>query len=258
MEKTIGIFQAIYLSFYSKRLYRDVAQHWAGKSFLYLFILLSFICIYYAFASQSVTSLAYEAIYTSIAPQVPVIAIKDGKISTPEKKPYFITDPDSHENIAVIDTTGQYKTNAEAKAPVLLTETQLFMEKEKGEMRIYTVPANMETTVDPKEINVTIHQFLPYLWIPFFVIFLFLTFIYRILQALVYSIIGKIFANVYKVQLTYGKIMQIMLVAITPVMIISVIQHAIGLFIPFEFLFYFILAMAYLFFGILANKQENL
>lgn len=257
MDKSINIFQAIYMSFYSKKLYRDVAIHWGGKSFLYLFILLTFICLYYAFATQSVTTVAYESIYTNMAPQVPVIAIKDGKIKTPENRPYFIIDPEDHGNIAVIDTTGQYKTNEQAKSIILLTETQLIMQKKSGETRIYTVPANTNAVIDPNEINTAVHKILPFLWIPFFVIFLFLLFVYRILQALLYSIIGKIFASIYSIQITYSQIVQIMLVAITPAIIISVVQHALHLSIPFEFLFYFLLSMGYLFYGIMANKQEK-
>ena len=221
---------------------------------MYLFVLLCFVCLYYAFAIQYITNTGYETFYASLAPQTPVITVKDGKVSTPENRPYFITDPDTHENIAVIDTTGQYKTNEQAKSIILITDTQFIVQKKEGETRIYTIPANFQALLDPQQINEMAHQFLSYLWIPFFFLILLCLYVYRILQALVYSIIGKIFASIYKVQITYSQIVQIMLIAITPAIIIAVVQHALSLSIPFDYLFYFLLAMGYLFYGIMANK----
>jgi hypothetical protein len=135
-----------------------------------------------------------------------------------------------------------------------VTDTQLILQKKKDETRIYTIPADTQAELNPQELNKIAHKFLGYLWIPFFVVFLLCIYVYRILQALLYSVIGLLFARINKVQITYGQIVQIMLVAITPAIIISFIQHAFLLTIPFEFLFYFILAMGYLFYGIMANK----
>lgn len=250
-----NIFQAIFMSFYSKNLYRDVALNWGGKSFLYLLMLLTLVSIYFAIAMQHFVSLGYQSLYTSLAPQIPVLTIKNGKISTPENHPYFITDPNTKDNYAVIDTTGQYTTIEQAKSLVLITQTQVITQPKTNETKIYTVPADFQQSVDPKKINGFMQKILGYLWIPFFILSLIVFYTYRVLQALVYSIIGKIFAIIFRVQLSYVQILQIMMVAITPAIIISTIQHTLTIGIQHELSLYFLLGIMYLFYGIIANKN---
>lgn len=248
-----NIFQALYMSFYSKKLYRDVALNWGGKSFLYLLMLLTIISIYFAISIQNIVTVGYEAFYTQISPQVPVLTIKDGKISTPENRPYFIIDPDTKFTYAVIDTSGRYTTIEQAKAPVLITQTQVIT---KNETRTYSVPANnVEQKLDLQEINGYVHKFLGYLWIIFFMLCVFGFYVYRLIQALVYSLIGKVFAMSFKIPLTYGQILQIAMVAITPAIIISTIQYAVKFEMRHDLILYFILGIAYLFYGIFANKN---
>ena len=186
-----NIFQAIYLSFFSKKLYRDVAQNWGGKSFLYVFVLLILVCLYYGFALQQFSKLGYEEIYAKMAPQSPIVTIKEGKLSTPENRPYVIVDPESKNNLVVIDTSGHFKTVEEAKTPVLITETEVIMQHKTNETRIYSIPKNFDGVIDPKLVNEKVSQFLKIAWIPFFLFSLVVLYLYRILQALVYAIIGK-------------------------------------------------------------------
>lgn len=249
-----NIFQAIFMSFYSKRLYRDVATNWGGKAFLYLFVLLILVSLYFGFALQAITKTAYQEIYTKLSPQVPVITIKEGKLSTPENRPYLIIDPDTKKNLVVIDTSGQYKTNVDANASALITENQIFIQQKKNETRIYSIPENVEGVFDAQYVNDKINQYVGYSWIAFFILGLIAFYIYRVLQALVYAILGKIFAVIIKAPVSYFQIVQIMLVAITPAIIIYTIQLSLQYSMPYEALFYFLLSMFYLFYGIKANK----
>lgn len=250
-----NIFQAIVMSFYSKNLYRDVAMNWGGKAFLYLLLLVTLVSIYFAFSMQVITNIAYETLYTKISPQVPELTIKNGKITTPENRPYIITDPDTKYTFAIIDTSGQYTSIEQADAPLLVTQTQVISRSKPQETKIYTLPADLSQNVDPKQVNTFIEKYMGFLWIFFFIFALFIFYIYRVIQALLYSIIGKIFAVVFKVPVSYAQILQIMLVAITPVMIISTIQHAFSITLQHELSLYFLLAMLYLFYGIYANKN---
>src|SRR5579885_312185 len=252
-----NIFQAIYLSFYSKKLYRDVALNWGGKSFLYLFVLLAIVLTYFAYSIQHGINIGYQAFYTKISPQIPVITIVNGRIVTPENRPYFISDPVSHYTYAIIDTSGQYKTIEQAKTSMLVTQNELISQSKPNEIKIYKVPANMNQTLDPKVIDSYIEKYLGFAWIIFYIIVLFLFYIYRILQALLYAILGKIFAVMCGVPLTYGQIIQIMMVAITPVIILSVVLNMMNVSINHETLLFFILAILYLCYGIIANKSEK-
>lgn len=252
-----NIFQALYMSFYSKKLYRDIALNWGGKSFLYLLMLLTIISIYFAVSVQKIVTIGYESFYTSVSPQVPILTIKGGKINTPENRPYFIIDPETKYTYAIIDTTGRYTTIEQAKAPVLVTQTQIITQTKQNETKTYTIPADLQQKIDPQQVNGYVHKFLGFLWILFFILCVFGFYIYRLVQAVVYSLIGKLFAMVCNIPLNYGQILQIAMVAITPDIIISTIQFALGININHELILYFLLAIMYLFYGIIANKTQN-
>lgn len=250
-----NMLQAIYMSFYSKNLYRDVAKNWDGKTFLYLFLLLALSWIGFTYHMQVTLNLAYQGISQQIVDQIPLIEIKDGKVVTPEQRPYIIRDPDTHEKLAIIDTTGQYKTLEEAKTDFLVTQTSVISHQKSNETRIYTIPEKTNLEINPVTINQKIQHYLGYAWIVVFICALFASYIYRIFQALLYSLIGLIFNGMNKTQLTYGQILQIMMVAITPVIVLSTIWDFLRVSFAYQSLSYFVLAMLYLFYGIAANKD---
>ena len=71
---------------------------------------------------------------------------------------------------------------------------------------------------------------------------------------MIYAVLGKLFGSIFRVSLTFGQIITIAMVAITPVIVLSTIFELFGLSFPYESLFYFLLAMIYLIYGIKANK----
>ena len=253
-----NIFQALYMSFYSRKLYQDVAQQWGGKTFLYLLMLLTLSWIGFTYRIQSDLSQIYHKNSNIIVTQIPVITIQNGKVSTPENRPYIITEPDQKNIIAVIDVSGKYTTVQQANAPILLTQTTLISQTKPNEIRTYELPSTLNYVVDPRLVSAFIADYLGYAWIVIFIPFLLGSYIYRIFQALVYGIIGKVVGAIGGVQLSYGQIVQIMMVAITPVIflvtIIDFIGHGMTV-IPHEALTCFFLAMIYLFYGIFSNKK---
>ncbi len=251
-----GIFKAIVLSFFSGDLYRDVAQNWGGKAFLYLLVLLAITWIPACFVAQKGTTVAYDKFSASVVNQVPVLDIKEGKISTPENRPYVVKD-EKGEVLAVIDTSGQYKTLQDSNSKVLVTEKEVIMESKPNEIKTYTIPADTAVTLDPVKVNETIKSFLPFLWLILYPILVIFSFVYRIIQALIYGVFGKIFSAATGAYLSYGQTIQLSMVAITPVVIISTIAEVTGTIWPFEGLTFFALAMAYLFFAVYANRKPT-
>ncbi|VVC75887.1 hypothetical protein AQUSIP_11880 [Aquicella siphonis] len=251
-----NILRAIYMSFYSRNLYRDVANNWGGKAFLYLFILVVLTSIYFTYTIQRDLNQGYQATYINIIkPQVPVITVENGKVITPENRPYFIIDPETHTNYAVIDTSGQYTSIEQAKSLILVTEKEVIMQSREDETKTYKVPADAKESFDPVKINDFIQKFISYLWIPIFIFMVVLAYLYRILQALLYSILGKLFALIFSVKLSYWQIVQIMMVAITPAIVLAEIHHGLRVSIAHEMLLYFLLGIVYLFYGIISNKN---
>lgn len=251
-----NVLQAIYMSFYSKKLYRDVAMRWGGKAFLYLFMLVIFIWILPISAMQDALNKNYAQYSILYVQQIPVVKIEKGSIKTPDNKPYFVKNPDTKETIMVIDTTGKYTDLKQTDAKILVTKSELISQARRGETRIMQLPDTLTMTVDPWVVNKYIQNSLSYVWIFAFIFLVLISYIYHIFQALVYGLVGKIFNFVVKSPMSYIQMVQVALVAITPPLLIATILESFVIIFPYQALFYFLLAMFYLFYGISANKES--
>jgi hypothetical protein len=252
-----NIFQAIFMSFYSRNLYRDVALNWGGKTFLYLLMLLSLSWIYFVVQVQIVVNQQYEKQSDKFISQIPVLIFKNGKVSTPEPQPYYIVDPYSHKNIAIIDTTGKYTSLDQANVPMLLTQTEFLTQQKDNSTKTYKLPDKFNYVMDPKALNSYMIEYVRYAWVLTFIFVVIGSFIYRIIQALLYGLIGKFFSSMVSVPLKYGQIMQITLVAVTPAIILGTIQGILKIYIPYIWIAYFLLSLFYIFYGILANRNPS-
>lgn len=252
-----SMFQALFMSFYSKKLYRDVATFWGGKTLAYLLFLLALSWIYFTYQIQHGINHFVGKNVEQLITQMPVLTITQGKISTPENRPYEIINPENKQRIAVIDTSGQYKTTEDAKSIVLVTQNEVMVQSKPEEKKTYQLPTNLNTTVEPSGVSKFVQTFLSFSWIGIFIMLVIGSFIYRLIQCLLYSIIGKIFAVISDTPVTYGQCMQIEMVAITPTIVVATILDALGVTFKFMPLCFFLLAILYLFFGIIANKSNN-
>lgn len=251
-----NMIQAFFMSFYSRNLYRDVAKNWGGKVFLYLLVLIFLISIPTTIVAQHGIKEWYQQLTTTFSSQIPILKIDKGMISTPENRPYFIKDPDN-KTIAVIDTSGQYTTLEQAQVGLLLTKTELIMQQNPDEIRIHKVPADLTMIVDPSAINAFFANMLNYAWIFIFITILFFGYLWSLIKALIYGLLGLIFANMDKVALKYANILQIAIVAMTPSIVINLILKAISVELPALKLLSFILTIFYLWYGIAANKEPK-
>lgn len=251
-----NVFQAIYMSFYSKNLYRDVAENWGGKTFLYLLLVLALSWVVLTIQLQVGINHGYNKYSDRVTEQVPVLTIKDGELSTPENRPYIITNPENQEKIAIIDASGQYTTLDQAKTPLLVTKTAVLMQSDPNEIKTYQISKTLTMQLDPPVVNSYLKTYLGFLWIPFFIFFLFGSFIYRIIESLIYAVIGKVFGLMTSRAVTYGQCVQIAMVAITPAIVVATILDIFIINFNHQGFLYFVLAMIYLCFGVLANKKR--
>lgn len=249
-----GMLSAIYMSFYSKKLYKDVVLNWGGLAILYLLFIIMLTWIGFTFQAQYALSHLYDKNSDVIVNQIPVMTFKNGKLSTPEKRPYVVTGIDGKDRLMVIDVSGKIKTLEQAQATILMTVDQVTTKTKPDEIRIYTYPNNLNMIVNSQVINEYIKHYIGFAWILLFPIVVLFSFIYRFIQVLVYSIVGKIFSAITKAKLSYGQVMQITMIALTPAMIVCAVLNYFNIMFPFQGLFYFGLAMAYVLFGVKANK----
>lgn len=254
--KQYGWLKAIYMSFYSRSLYRDVAQNWGLGTFFYLFFLLAICWIALMFHIQPVINLEATKLINEITPQLPeTMIIKEGTVITPENRPYIIQGKETNEIVAIVDTSGKYNTLDDVKTPVLITKNKVLYSDNNNAVRIYTIPATLTTDIVTTKVKDFILKVIGWLWVIIFPVVLVSSFLYRIFQSLFYAIIGKIFAVSATIKLTYVEIVKLTMVAITPVIVISTILEWFGLWFDYSGLF-FVLAMCYLIFAIGANKDK--
>lgn len=259
--------QAFFKSFYSKDLYRDVALNWGGMSILYLLSVLTIGWLIISIGVWLLIDVTYhskmmdaKSDFLLMAKQFPDMSIKNGEVHTPENKPYFIKYPRNQRLVAIIDTSDQYHVPPEYKDYVRITkDSMIFVTDKKLETRKFSPDTNIEIhpVFAPKAAE-WIFKFIQWGWLLLVPIFLIISFIYRLLQALLYAALGKIIASILDIQLKYLQIFQLALVSITPTIVISTLCSLANISFAYQFVVYFVLGMGYLTFAISTNRIKDL
>ena len=83
------------------------------------------------------------------------------------------------------------------------------------------------------------------------------SFVYRMFQSLFYSLIGLVLAQRVHCSLTYAGILSVTIVAITPAVLLKTVVWISGISIPFSWMLYFVVALAYVAFGLAPNRDTS-
>ncbi|STX29277.1 Protein of uncharacterised function (DUF1189) [Legionella beliardensis] len=126
-EPHYNYLQALYLSFFSNRLYVDVGRRWKGFSLLYLFLV--FLIVALPFSLRLILNFDDYFNKQIILPlkSLPPFYIQNGIVSLDKPMPYFIKN-NSGKVIAIIDTTGTIN-KIDEKFPdlsILIVKDRLF------------------------------------------------------------------------------------------------------------------------------------
>jgi hypothetical protein len=255
--KRYSIFHALVLSFFSKSLYRDVGKHWRGTGLLYLLVVLVLVWIPTIIKGQLVFSTWVDGDAKAITKQIPAITISKGQVSTDVTTPYFIKDPKTGTDLAIIDTTGEYETLDYTQAKFLLTKTKLIASKNAGRTETYDLSSVESFHVDHSRVEnwlVTAKRW----FIPVgYTLALIFSFIFRAIQILIYALVGLLFARILQANLDFKTLMRLAAVAITPVLVLNLLLEFLPLHIPGWILLGIIIELAYLFFAVKVNAQPE-
>jgi hypothetical protein len=104
--KEFSGWQALFLSFWSAQLYRDVAKHWQGTGYTYLFLVLCVTSIMYCVKLQLLANNIFDTIVYRILLQVPNVTCTHGEISIDRPSPYTVYSP-GHRPFIVFDMNDQ-------------------------------------------------------------------------------------------------------------------------------------------------------
>lgn len=254
--KRFSMLHSLYLSFFSRDLYRDVRTNWKGTGFLYLLLLLSITWLPVMVKVHGVMSEGVRQEAPKYIDQVPKITVLHGEVSIDRPVPYTISVPDSSTPLLVIDTSGSITSFEQTTALALLTKNKFMYRKANGtETRIYDLSRIDDFTLDRDRVNGWVQAFGKYFATLTYPVALAASFAYRVIQMLLYAAIGMLFVKMLKVPLDYLAVLRLASVSITPVIILSTLQMLTGFHVPAYWLLCFAIAMGYLFFAVQSNAE---
>ena len=255
--KKYSILHIPFRAFYSKALYRDIALNWKGVCFGYLILMLALCWIPTMFKFHSLVTFMIDNHARQFVDQIPEVRIIDGKASIDEPVPYYIIDPTSHQALIIFDTTGRYTALENAGALALMTEKEFIVNKSDHETTRFSFRDIDHFTLTRQMINDFLEMLRKYLALALYPFALLGSFIFRLVQSLIYAAIGLVFASFCKTKLSYDSLIRLSVVAITPGLIIATILFTADIHLPFAGLWFFLAAMGYLYFGVRAAREEK-
>ena len=260
MMKEYNYLQAIYMSFYSRRLYRDVANNWGLGVVLYLFVLLVLCVLVLMFKYQPMILIATEKFSNTYITQMPELTIDKGQVTTPQQKPYFIGTP-SGNILAIIDTSGRY-TNLD-KVPkstrILLTKDSLYydLEDAKTPPKVQKISSTLSMHFKPENVKLLLIEVASWFWLVLIPFLIFIHFVYRSVEALFYGLFTFVFAAIGRLPFSYPKAIKLAIIAMTPSIVIGTVLTFLGIEFAYLGLLFLALTLAYIVFALQANKNLN-
>lgn len=101
-----SFWSALYMSFYSRRLFVDVGKRWRGFGFLYLLLVVVLFYTPYALRLSLSLNESFSEQFKEPLNRIPVFYIQNGKVLFDKPMPYFIKN-DKNQVVTIIDTTGK-------------------------------------------------------------------------------------------------------------------------------------------------------
>ncbi len=184
--------------FFSGALNRDVARNWRGIGLRLLLLVLVITWIAAGIKMDRAVKHFANDEFPGVVQDFPPITIKDGVVSSPVDQPYYMKDKQTGKTFAVLDTTGTITSLDQAdNAILLLTENKIHYRDNSnpGQVKIQDLSKVKNFYVDRTIVTNWVawgSKWASWVLIPIALVF---SFIYRLIQGLIYGAIGMIFNN---------------------------------------------------------------
>ncbi len=217
-----------FLSFFSKRVYRDVGYNWKGINFAYLFLLLAICCIPPTLTMREHMVESLDQGQANIINQIPDIQITDGQVKVDQTEPLFINRQDGSPAI-IIDTTGSMNYIDNDRVFALLTETELIVRR--GEKAFNTFDLSKVT-------DLHINKYIANEWLTTaktsiaplsYGLFLMVSYIFAVMVMILAAIVGLILSLAMHGKLSFAGTLRVATVAATPSIIFIAASAAAGI-----------------------------
>lgn len=258
--KEYSIFHPLYMSFYSRQLYQDVAWNWKGFCLLYLLMLLSLFWIPEMIKIQHEVSQLLEEQAPRYVNQAPVITITNGEVSIDEPVPYFITNPVKETPFVIIDTSGQITSLDKSDAFALIMKNKILIKTDLDNPHSFDLSGIESFVIDRKLIYEWIDVFrrwFAFIQFPFVVLF---SFLFYLVQVVLCALIGTFYAKRFSLELTFRQLMRLAAISFTPPIILQFVHSLLDIDFPYRGAITLLIALGYLYYavGSLSEKSSSL
>jgi hypothetical protein len=262
--KPIGRLRAIVMSFYSRDLYRDVAQRWRGIGLLYLMLLLAICWLPSAARWFSGLHMFASTGAVEIAKQLPAITITNGVMRANPPGRHVIREPreaGKRPGVMVIidDSIDAVPANVDEEAAVLTRREFGIIRPSRGnERRVWPLTRSADMDVTPADVLAFLSSL--QFWLPpiGYLACVIGSLMFRTAQACLYAAVAQMWASHFGVTMDYRAAMRVATVAVTPVIVARTLLWL----IPYEPGWYvrwpaaIVVTILYLRFAVQANASE--
>lgn len=266
--------QAFYMSFYSSRLYVDVAKRWQGYGILYFLFLVMFASIPFATRVTMEFTQYFNQLMIPIE-ALPALTIQKGQILFDKPMPYLVKNS-QNEVVAMIDTTGKTKTmnGAYPKLSMLITKEKIYFRPPAFKLFFSDTPINLEgnqikmSDIGPetnevfsgKDLIVAsgvlklkyLMQFILYPSIAMLIFSVYIVFL------MMFAFIGLLFSIIiFQMNFKYKEACRLFIVSATPQVVIFLILLTLHATVPGGNLFNIVLLAIYFNFAIISIRRDK-
>lgn len=248
--------RAIYLSFFSQDLYRDVAREWRGAGLAYLLLVTVLAALPFLVGIQVGMSRFVRNEAPAVLRQIPAISIRLGRVSTRVPMPYRIR-ARSGEVVGIIDTTGQTPSLDSTRAVLLLTSNRLIVRRPGVETRMYDLSRVGHFDLDEQRATHWVRLFATWFVLACAPLVLAGSYLVRLFQLLLFAGIAAVLAASLRLRFRFAALMRLTAVALTPMLAIDAVRGALFAQLPGWWLWSSLVVIVCLLVAMKANQQPE-
>jgi len=263
------ILKAPIYAFYSKEFYRLVSKLPLKRGFLYL-AFLTLVSAVFLMVSMSIHVLPQTENFKEwIKAEMPplVWSAREG-LRMGTASPYTMTHPEMGPLVVFDMGAPEATLDQYPEIQGLVTREKIYFRNRPGQMRVFDLnemgagggDSREEIPVDPEMVETLYGTVKPWAFGLAFIFFLPTFYVTKLGAILIYSLLGLVVNQMRREKLTYPKLFNVTLFAMTPILVVQMLQ---GIFpvlgrIPFGFLGGFVLMSGYLYLGVkMSEEPEN-
>jgi hypothetical protein len=232
MRQYAGV-HALFMSFFSPRLYRDVAAHWRGTGFLYLLLLLALSWVPVMVKVQLASRRFAASELPRVSRDFPAIDLRAGRASSPVQQPYTMRDPATGRPLLVLDTSGTITSLDTTRAPFLLTADTLHFHDQWRGARKVPLRYLPDVSLTGEKLEGWMEAFAPWIGIALYPVALLASLLVRILVAALLALLALAIGLALRRGITYRAGLRLACVAMTPAILVSTLVTSLSISVPY-------------------------